>query len=209
LLEPSPAVEEPSATSSSCARFFLGDDTCSLSKMSSFRSPGSVSGVACRAVLESLSLSWGAESLASSSSSSEGARCWLGPAFSEMEVCLSSRLAAVVSASSFAVLLTGSDTSLVMCGSSAMMSAVSAWLACCCAPRRVCVRSVVLCLNWPWQTRFSANKQSARFLFRPDEGRNRKAKRPNQNGKMGDAQGQSNSRNLHSGGEWRRSSKSQ
>ncbi len=36
LLEPSPAVKEPSATSSSCARFFLGDDTCSLSRMSSF-----------------------------------------------------------------------------------------------------------------------------------------------------------------------------
>lgn len=105
------------SSSSSCARFFLGDDICSF-KTSSLGGPRLTSGVSRLPGL-----------LRRGSSSSEPLLSswdmgWGCPALSEMLVCFSSRRAAVVSASSFAVPVSAwSEMSLVLCGSSAMMSA--------------------------------------------------------------------------------------
>ena len=107
--------------SSACALFFLGDATRSL--RSPLESPRSVSGV----ILPVAAL----VPLAASSSEPLWSSCVdvfvpCSPAIlSDIEVCFSSRRAAVVSASSLAPEPSiDSETSLVLCGSSAMMSAV-------------------------------------------------------------------------------------
>lgn len=112
---------EPSAMSSACALFFLGEATRSLK--SPLESPRSVSGV----ILPATAL----VPRAASSSEPLWSSCVdvfvpCSPAiFSDIEVCFSSRRAAVVSASSLAPgASTDSETSLVLCGSSAMMSGV-------------------------------------------------------------------------------------
>ena len=107
------------SSSSSWARFFLGDDTCSF-RASSFPALRSTGGVIRRVLALRASSS---EALLSASCDS----CIVSrPRFSEMVVCFSSRRAAVVSASSFAEVAGSacSEMSLVLCGSSAMMSAV-------------------------------------------------------------------------------------
>lgn len=83
------------SSNSACARFFLGDEICSFSASSS-GTPKMMGGVGRRAG----GLSVGASSSEALLSSCDGEGC---PAFSEIDVCFSSRRAAVVSASSFVV----------------------------------------------------------------------------------------------------------
>lgn len=97
------------SSNSSCALFFLGEETCSFISVS-LSSPIAGSGVAfldpAAGVPLSDPLSW-----------ATAAPC------SEMDVCFSSRRAAVVSASSLATgAMTGSAVSVGFCVGSAMMS---------------------------------------------------------------------------------------
>jgi hypothetical protein len=108
------------SSSSSWARFFLGDESCSfIVSSSSFAALRLIGGVIRRV------LCLGASSSEALLSSCESCTAVSRPSFSDMVVCFSSRRAAVVSASSFAATVGSawSEMSLVLCGSSAMMSA--------------------------------------------------------------------------------------
>ncbi len=109
------------SSSSSWARFFFGDEICSFrtSSLAAIRLMGGVR--RRRAAAFALGVS-SSEALLSSCDSCAGSH----PAFSERVVCFSSRLAAVVWASSFAAAAGSawSEMSLVLCGSSAMVSEV-------------------------------------------------------------------------------------